>query len=390
MYRFILMISCFYLPTFLVHSAKDGVCKVQHCIAVIDAGSSSSRLHIYSYDLDSNDTPIHIDELWSRKIVPGISTIEQEHKSIAMYLEKLFIDAPAVSMPVYFYSTAGMRLLPKSNHKNVNQMVSDWFEKQFYWRPAYVRTISGNEEGVFAWIAVNYQLGLLNQTDKPLVGTLDIGGASVQITLPIVDPGQVHEKDKISINLYGREHSLFAHSFLGLGQNEMAHQYLDLKSCYPIDYELPNGKTGKGDAPTCAEQISILVNNVHRVKKTMKNVLMQNPIETWYLLGGVANMLNDKMFTLPEHTITTKSLLTQVDTKICQQPWLNLEDRYPNHPMVQNYCLLSAYLSALITNGYGVSPEQAIHFMPANKTADWTIGVVLSQHNPLQEPKRTP
>jgi len=374
----ILLFFCY--SSFNTYSAKP-TCLQSHCIAVIDAGSSGSRLHVYAYDLDKTNTPIAINEIWNRKVLPGLSTIEHEHGSVSAYMEKLFTDAPAVLMPVYFYSTAGMRLLPKSYHSNVNQLVSDWFDKQYYWRLVTARTITGKEEGVYAWLSTNYKLNLLDQGAEPTSGIMDIGGASVQIVFSINNELNVDSNDIVSIDLYGHHFKLFSRSFLGLGQNEMGHQYADTSQCYPVDYELPGGLAGKGDANSCKNEITKLVNKVHYVKKNVSSILNQNPIVKWYVLGGVTYLLNDKLFAFPNQQFTNDELLSKSNKRICTETWSKLEQNNPNNFMIYNYCMLPAYLSALLVEGYGIKPNQNIHFMPANKAIDWTIGVVLQHHN---------
>ncbi|KGP62400.1 multidrug DMT transporter permease [Legionella norrlandica] len=378
MYRWIVPICISLLFPFSTHAGKSD-CINRHCIAVVDAGSSSSRLHIYAYDLDETNTPIEIREIWNRKAVPGLSTIEHEHKSVSAYMENLFSDAPAVLMPVYFYSTAGMRLLPKTHHKDINQMVADWFDRQYYWRLVTARTISGTEEGVFAWLATNYQLNLFKQELQPLVGVMDIGGASVQIIIPILNPSTFKHDHTSTINLYGKQYTVFSHSFLGLGQNEMGHQFFDLKFCFPDEYELPSGRLARGDAYACKDEIAILVNSVHSVSRKIKSILAANPIEKWYVLGGITFMLNDKIFSLDNQYFTNRELISFADENICHQKWTTLEEKYPANYIVFNYCMLPSYLYALMVHGYGLKSYQKINFMPVSKNIDWTIGVVL-QH----------
>lgn len=379
MYRLLSFVSIFLFTSIYAYADKSD-CIQHHCLAVIDAGSSGSRLHIYAYDLDKTNTPIQINEIWNRKVVPGLAAIEHDNGPISAYMEKLFTDAPAALMPVYFYSTAGMRLLPKSHYKSVNQLVADWFDRQYYWRLVSARTISGREEGLYGWLAINYLLKLLDQTEKPLVGAMDIGGASVQITFPMTNDANIDNEDKISFDLYGRHFVLFSHSFLGLGQVEMGHQYFDLNICYPNEYELPSGQKGQGDSVSCQKEISTLVNKVHYVNKKVKSVIALNPIENWYITGGLSNLLNDKIFALTKQQFTIQDLSIFADKNICHQKWSTLEELYPNNFMVFNYCMLTSYLYALIVNGYGLAGNQTINFMPLNKPADWAMGVVLQHH----------
>ena len=94
-------------------NAANANCQQQHCVAIVDAGSTGSRLHIYAYDLDKTNTAINIKELWSKKIKPGLATVDANQATLDAYLTTLFSSAPEANLPVYFYATAGMRLLPQ-------------------------------------------------------------------------------------------------------------------------------------------------------------------------------------------------------------------------------------------------------------------------------------
>lgn len=52
------------------------VCPENRCIAVVNAGNSGSRLHIYSYEMDASNAPVEIKNVFSKKIEPGLSSIE--------------------------------------------------------------------------------------------------------------------------------------------------------------------------------------------------------------------------------------------------------------------------------------------------------------------------
>lgn len=70
-----------------------------------------------------------------------------------------------------------------------------------------VEVISGSAEGRLAWTAINHVLGSLENAQKPSVGLIEIGGASVQVTFALVDDIYSHTHDqlgeKISWEKYG-------------------------------------------------------------------------------------------------------------------------------------------------------------------------------------------
>ena len=116
MLRFISILFCSLILTTPIY-AQSTACTEHQCIAVVDAGSTGSRLHIYAYDLDETNSPIHINEVWNKKIKPGFATIEANANTIDAYLSVLMSNSPEEHMPLYFYATAGMRLIPQAKQK---------------------------------------------------------------------------------------------------------------------------------------------------------------------------------------------------------------------------------------------------------------------------------
>lgn len=355
--------------------AQSNQCDKHQCIAVVDAGSTGSRLHIFSYDTDETNTPIHIKELWNKKTQPGFATIEAN--AIDAYLTILMSDAPIKQIPVYFYATAGMRLQPQTKQKNYYAQLSNWFTKHTEWQLKDAKTITGNEEGLYDWLSVNYHLGRLNSTNTQSIGVMDMGGASVQIVFPIAPNQAIDDKSQVKISVYGKEYNLFIRSFLGLGQTEMSHQFLDSASCFANDYPLPDGAAGQGNASICKEEVSTLMNNVHGVKQLIQPLLASNPVESWYGIGGIANLAESPFFHFSNKQFTNKELLQQADTELCHQRWDVLNNQFPNDDYLYGYCLTSSYFYALMVDGYGLSPEETVNYMPPERNIDWTTGVVL-------------
>jgi len=96
-----------------------------------------------------------------------------------------------------------------------------------------VRIITGEEEGLFGWIAVNYLMD--GFTGPPGQGTtygfLDMGGASTQIAF---EPSPEHQGDArnlvdVRLRLLGGEeikHSVFVTTWLGYGTNQARERYV--------------------------------------------------------------------------------------------------------------------------------------------------------------------
>lgn len=353
------------------------VCQSHHCVAVVDAGSTGSRLHLYAYDLNEQNDPINIEPVWSNKVKPGFATITPSQLSIDAYLDSLFTTMPEENIPVYFYATAGMRLISAQKQTQYYDALNQWVVGNPRIHLVTAKTITGREEGVFGWLAVNYKIGALQSENKSLAGVMDMGGASVQITFPASSIEQNSSNDAVNVDIYHRHITLFTHSFLGLGQTELSHQYLNKAACFSNDYPLPDGEMGAGNAYDCQDDISRLINEVQRVHDIVNPMLVQNTVHDWYAISGLSALVKSKPFHFLNNEFTSTALLTTVDNEFCQVSWQHLLEQYPNNEYAYVNCLTASYYYGLLVNGYGLPANQSIHYLPDNNDVDWTLGVVL-------------
>jgi hypothetical protein len=359
--------------------AQSKSCEQQNCIAVVDVGSTGSRLHIFSYDKDETNTPINIHERFTKKVAPGFATLNPDQTVINDYLTKLLDGAPEYGnpMPLYFYATAGMRFLPQPKQNQLYAQVSSYFGTQQQWDLKQAKTITGTQEGIFDWLAINYQLDKLKSNNT--VGVMDMGGASVQIAFPVRNNPFLPEKNLQQFDLYGKHHTIFVQSFLGLGQNESARQFMDTKTCFPKNYPLSSGEAADGNAYSCMDKTSKFVNSFRNVNALVQSATKTNPVSEWYILGGLVYTAKSKPFNFENQEFSNKALLEAAQQKVCTQEWSNLND--PKQEMLYNYCFLPAYYYSLVVNGYGIPAEKPLRYLGADKSDDWTLGVVLYQQD---------
>lgn len=233
---------------------------------VLDAGSSGTRAYLYYWpqhtgnkdDLLSIRPLIQDGEPMVKKVMPGLSSQEDKPDNAFEYLRPLLMFAseniPAAKhkeTPLYILATAGMRLIEKQKQEAILDNVRDGISKnfKFYFPESHLEIITGKQEGIYQWLAINYVLGkfnhnsgvgeelvAVNQDEMVLrpqtVGALDMGGASVQIAMEITTDLQLQgmsEKDKnqvVDINLGCAEHDIqhryrvFVNTFLGFGANQ--------------------------------------------------------------------------------------------------------------------------------------------------------------------------
>ncbi|MDF1828066.1 MAG: multidrug DMT transporter permease [Legionellaceae bacterium] len=386
MYR-ILLLLCLLSSSF--GFCGSVICPEHQCMAVVDAGNSGSRLNIYSYKEDASHTPYEIKNIFTKRIEPGFASIELSQRAINAYLSELFSGVTDDNIPVYFYATAGMRMLNFSRQQAYYAKLKYWFSRQAQWQLVDAKTLKSREEALYGWLAVNYELGALSSPSAPLVSVVDTGSASVQIAFPLTDVQtsnpNLNPNDYINIKAFGRHISLFTHGFLGLGQDEIRSQYLDQNVCFPRHYPLPNGSSAAGNFQSCQKLMMPLINGVHQVDKYVKSVIQSNPEQTWYIIGGLSAMLQEKPFTFENHQFTQQEFSEKANRQVCQQDWSILGTLYPENRHLFASCLNSSYLYALFIEGFGIHRHEPIHFIPKKmSTNNWTLGAVLYEKEILR------
>ncbi|XP_034041178.1 ectonucleoside triphosphate diphosphohydrolase 6 isoform X2 [Thalassophryne amazonica] len=206
-------------PALMNHSFRYGI--------MFDAGSTGTRVHIFKFQMGHDEAPKLVQETF-RAIKPGLSAYaddpDQCKSGIVELLEVAKGSVPQSvwsSTPVVLKATAGLRLLPgeKAQHL-MDQVRSLFLVSPFLSREDSVSIMDGTDEGISAWITVNFLTGGLHSANSNTVGVLDLGGGSTQITFSPQDEKtiQVSPVDYIrSFQMFNSTHTVYTHSYLGLG-----------------------------------------------------------------------------------------------------------------------------------------------------------------------------
>ncbi len=211
---------------------------------IIDAGSSHSGIYIYKWDSrigtttssSSSSTPIPpfsqpvTQQAWSADNKKAISKFNTNPTQAGASLQPLIAFATGIftglgitsqqklsTIPIFLGATAGMRELDLNTREailtSIRQYLADPATSPFQFQSEWARVISGEEEGVFGWLTVNYAAGKFGTAPPPpslssasngkrklelnakggggggaatdptsYYGALDMGGASTQIT----------------------------------------------------------------------------------------------------------------------------------------------------------------------------------------------------------------
>ncbi|XP_034999982.1 ectonucleoside triphosphate diphosphohydrolase 5 [Hippoglossus stenolepis] len=196
---------------------------------MFDAGSTGTRIHVYTFiQSDSEELPILDNEMF-HSIKPGLSAYadspETAGHTVRMLLKVAKRTVPRVEWkrtPVVLRATAGLRLLTAQKARALLEQVQHVFDESPFLVPDNSVTImNGTNEGILAWISLNFLTGHLNAQTKKTVGILDLGGGSTQITfLPKLRETieSVPVTDFVaSFDIFNSTYELYTYSYLGNG-----------------------------------------------------------------------------------------------------------------------------------------------------------------------------
>ncbi|TKA25229.1 hypothetical protein B0A50_05927 [Salinomyces thailandicus] len=250
--------------------------------AVIDAGSSGSRVYVYEWlkaeevkdKAKEKGSDKKLDRLpnvktkkdWRKKKHPGISTFGEKPEEVGPEHLKELVDFAleivpkdeVAQTPIFLLATAGMRLLPDYQREAVLDNVCRYLQQHTNFQlpdcELHIQVIPGETEGLYGWIAANYLLGGFDKPEKHehgkghhTYGFLDMGGASAQIAFaPNATEAERHAEDLKLLRLRrvggeAVEYRVFVTTWLGFGANEARRRYVEsLLEAYPKSQEVPD------------------------------------------------------------------------------------------------------------------------------------------------------
>ncbi|XP_050616053.1 ectonucleoside triphosphate diphosphohydrolase 8 isoform X3 [Macaca thibetana thibetana] len=314
---------------------------------VFDAGSSHTSLFLYQWPADKeNGTGVVSQALACQVEGPGISSYTsdpaQAGESLRGCLEEALVLIPEAQhrkTPMFLGATAGMRLLRQKNSSQARDIFAAVTQvlgrsPVDFWG---AELLAGQDEGAFGWITVNYGLGTLvkysftgewiQPPEETLVGALDMGGASTQITF--VPGGPILDKStQADFRLYGSNYSVYTHSYLCFGRDQMLSR----------------------------------------------------------LLVGLVQAFSNFYYTFHFLNLTSGQPLSTVNATIwefCQRPWKLVEASYPGQDRwLRDYCASGLYILTLLHEGYRFSEETwpSLEFRKQAGGVDigWTLGYMLN------------
>lgn len=211
---------------------------------VFDAGSTGSRVHVFSFDKSMELLPVGSDYEFFLATSPGLSSYENDPKGGAESLKPLLQQAEAIVpnpsrpyTPLRLGATAGLRQLPPNSSQAIIEAVRDVFYKEssLLYKPEWVSILDGTDEGAYQWVAINYLIGSLGKRYSKTVGVVDLGGGSVQIAYAISDESAANapsaeEAYVVDKFVVGAQYHIYTHSYLNYGLKAARAQSLNLSA----------------------------------------------------------------------------------------------------------------------------------------------------------------
>lgn len=410
---------------------------------VIDSGSSRSNVYVYEWPGDKENETGVVTELMNCRVTGlPISEMKVDPKKDAETLEgfrkcmnevnKTIPAAKHNTTLLFLGATAGMRLLHEKDEQKANEVLVSLREYlaslPFMFQNASI--ISGQEEGLYGWITVNYLMGnlveknLWNKYVRPegsqTVGSMDLGGASTQIAFVI--PEDLKGPDYMHIKLYGYNYIVYTHSYLCYGKNEAEKRVLDKivqgssdpafieSPCYPEGFNItlkassiydtectkkpknfnPDQEfflIGKPDSDACGDTVkSIFDFETCSSSHCGFNGVEQPPVTGNFMAYAgyffiARAVLNEGITDLNDFNASVQTFCHThwADLKI-QKDWIS--ERY-----LRTYCFAAHYLFTLLADGYKFDEDtwKNINFAKEVKSTSigWSLGYMLSMSNML-------
>lgn len=345
--------------------------------AIIDAGSTGSRVLAFEFHKSYLDGRLVLDSELFKELKPGLSSLTPEKgaEQINQLLDeaKKFIpQAYWANTPLAFKATAGLRLLGASQSEDILNAIRELFEKSgFYVNEHSVEIMDGSDEGIFSWVTVNYLSGRL--TTKNTAAALDLGGGSTQVTYEL-NEFQPSYKDFIRpVPIFHSEANVFTNSYLGLGlmalrhavitykgavnqtlfENECVNQIIKDKSFTYAKVEyLVSGKENKKNAENpevdfelCVESVKRQVLPLLKPKPIKLNEHIINAFSYFYdraIETGLVDPFQGGEIAVAEFTKKAREVCA---TPNADQPFM---------------CLDLVFISVLLQDGYGLKPQTNI------------------------------
>ncbi|NWX93971.1 ENTP8 diphosphohydrolase, partial [Nothoprocta pentlandii] len=374
---------------------------------VIDAGSSHTSLFIYRWDKEKNT--VVINQTFSCNVQgQGISSYANNPPKAGASLRECLDKAldPYLYHDVFTDMYVESRILPREKNSSAADQIMAGIAKTMKEYPVDfhgARIITGQEEGTYGWMAINYLTDSFPKNpskedtqDPPEMartfGALDLGGESTQISF-IPKSSVMKQKEVSKVTLYGYNYNIYTQSYLCYGQNEMLKRLtktlIEVREkshprtqvghpCYPRNYKETIWLSSL-HTTTCIRQNDLQTpladrrvtlegkGNVKRCRVIMQkllNISTCSQSQDCIFDGAYEPAVSRQFFAFSGFyynfrflNLTSGQSLLTVSKNIrnfCRRSWQDLSSSYPEEKpeRLRSYCTNANYILTLLLDAY--------------------------------------
>lgn len=364
---------------------------------VLDMGSTGTRARIHSWEEGAALTefvPESGDDEDALEISPGIA--ELPLGDVEGYLRPLIAEVtrwiPADETPktrIRAFATAGMRAKVSEQQEaiwtHVRAVLLDREASPFLFSPADATTISGNLEGLFGFLAVNFILeqAASRGASQQLVGAIDLGGASLELAFAPDNEAPIMA-DAYRATVNDRVTQVYSHSYMNSGQDvaraRLAEQLLHDHGAHDgpvpnpclslgyLDNRTINGTSvqfiGRGEYDVCLSLMHRLLHPDYECLQqpcaamgVYQPALPAGPLRLvaysafFYLVNGLGLIGWNDASGVDGVPNITPEMIKGAGRSWCNRSWSEVKSEYSHA-----YCFSSAYIPAMLET-FGVEPD---------------------------------
>ncbi|KAJ2868494.1 Guanosine-diphosphatase [Coemansia aciculifera] len=402
-------------------------------VLMVDAGSTGSRIHVYKFNYCKDHAMLE-DEIF-QQIKPGLSSFDDDATGAAHSLDGLMEAAMKgvpeglrACTPIAVKATAGLRMLGQVKSDRILAAIRDRLTKDYPFKlipKDAVEIMDGKDEGIYAWITVNYLLGSLGSPEHKTAATFDLGGGSTQIvfepSFEIRDPVKGGPQLAAGEHRYemaygGQNYTLYQHSYLGFGLNEARKKVKHLIAqeasdsgrlsvehpCFPAGFrEEVSTKDKKSEVTikgikkdsltpatqeACYKEVRRILNKEApcAVQPCSFNGVYQPPLDQTFAENPfyIFSYFYDRMYPLGVRDEFKLSDVKALMDKVCKHDVALFASKEQQEEVgaENHYCMDLSFQYALLRDGVGMAENRVVRSTRKIKDAEtgWCLGASLA------------